>query len=303
LISQKLSETMKKLIIIFALMILMFGCSSKNAEIPTFQNAHETVKGETEVIQEDALQEIPKITTTKFLPPEIKKDEDIAPPTAPNVPKKIIHTADIRFKVDDLKKAESSIKARVQAMGGYISNTNQNRQSSNLENSWTVRIPAEKFEVFLGDVEKESVYTESKNVSAEDVTAEYVDNELRIKSKKKVFERYLELLKQAKTVQDIMAVEEQIRVIREEIEAKEGRQKYLNDQVAYSTVTLNFYQETESSSAPEQPFYVKIWKNFVEGWNSFFAMIIGLFYLIPYFLVLGGVIYLSKKWWKNRKNS
>jgi hypothetical protein len=300
LISQKLSKTMKKLITFFALMILMFGCSSNNAETPTFQNAHETVKGETEVVQDDDLKEIPKITTTKFLPPEIKADEAVVPPT--NSPKKIIHIADIRFKVDDLKKTESSIKTRVQAMGGYISNTNQNRQSGNLENSWTIRIPAEKFETFLGDVEKESVYTESKNVSAEDVTAEYVDNELRIKSKQKVFERYLELLKQAKTVQDIMAVEEQIRVIREEIEAKEGRQKYLNDQVAYSTVTLNFYQETESSSAPEQPFYVKIWKNFMEGWNSFFNMIIGLFYLIPYILLLVAVIYLLKKWWQKRKN-
>jgi Domain of unknown function (DUF4349) len=292
---------MKKLITIFTLMILMFGCSSKNAEIVS----NESVKGEQEfAVVEDAA-ESSKITTTKFLPPEIKADEEVAPPPppAPNTPKKIIHTADIRFKVDDLRKAEMSIKARVQAMGGYISNTNQNRQSGNLENSWTVRIPAEKFENFLGDVEKESVYTDSKNVSAEDVTAEYVDNDLRIKSKQKVFERYLELLKQAKNVQDIMAVEEQIRVIREEIEAKEGRQKYLNDQVSYSTITLNFYQETESSSAPEQPFYIKIWKNFVEGWNSFFAMIIGLFYLIPYFLVLWGVIYLLKKWWRNRKNS
>ncbi len=293
---------MKKLITIFTLMILIFGCSSKNAEIVS----NESVKGEQEyAVVEDAA-ESSKITTTKFLPPEIKADEEVAPPPpppAPNVPKKIIHTADIRFKVDDLRKAEMSIKARLQSMGGYISNTNQSRQSGNLENSWTIRIPAEKFEKFLGDVEKESVFTESKNVSAEDVTAEYVDNYLRIKSKQKVFERYLELLKQAKNVQDIMAVEEQIRVIREEIEAKEGRQKYLNDQVAYSTVTLNFYQETESSSAPEQPFYVKIWKNFVEGWNSFFAMIIGLFYLIPYFLVLWGVIYLLKKWWRTRKNS
>ena len=293
---------MKKLITIFALMILLFGCSSKNAETTTT----ESVKGEEEFAVVADAAESSKITTTKFLPPEIKADEEVSrptPPPTPNAPKKIIHTADIRFKVDDLKKAEISIKARVQAMGGYISNTNQNRQSGNLENSWTIRIPAEKFEAFLGDVEKESIYTDSKNVSAEDVTAEYVDNDLRIKSKQKVFERYLELLKQAKNVQEIMAVEEQIRVIREEIEAKEGRQKFLNDQVSYSTITLTFYQETETSSAPEQPFYVKIWKNFVEGWNSFFAMIIGLFYLIPYLLLLTGLIYLLKKWWKKRNNS
>lgn len=293
---------MKKLITIFALMILLFGCSSKNAETTTT----ESVKGEEEFAVVADAAESSKITTTKFLPPEIKADEEVSrptPPPTPNAPKKIIHTADIRFKVDDLRKAEMSIKARVQAMGGYISNTNQNRQSGNLENSWTIRIPAEKFEAFLGDVEKESIYTDSKNVSAEDVTAEYVDNDLRIKSKQKVFERYLELLKQAKNVQEIMAVEEQIRVIREEIEAKEGRQKFLNDQVSYSTITLTFYQETETSSAPEQPFYVKIWKNFVEGWNSFFAMIIGLFYLIPYLLLLTGLIYLLKKWWKKRNNS
>ena len=279
---------MKKLITFFALMILLFGCSSKNEKQAT----------ETSAMTMDLPAPLLASVSEKPLPP---KQE--SPPPAPNAPKKIIHTADIRFKVEDLKKAEMSIKARVQAMGGYISNTNQNRESGNLENSWTIRIPAEKFETFLGNVEKESIYTDSKNVSAEDVTAEYVDNDLRIKSKQKVFERYLELLKQAKNVEEIMSVEEQIRVIREEIEAKEGRQKFLNDQVSYSTITLNFYQETESSTAPEQPFYVKIWKNFVEGWNSFFAMIIGLFYLIPYFLVLWGMIYLVKKWWKKRKNS
>ena len=71
-------------------------------------------------------------------------------------------------------------------MGGYISNENQNRQSGSLENSWTVRIPAEKFDIFLEDVEKESVYVDSRNVTVEGVTAEYVDNELRIKSKQKV---------------------------------------------------------------------------------------------------------------------
>ena len=288
---------MKKLITFFALMILLFGCSSKNVEKDAISTS--SVKSMKMMDVSPASENERSLST----PPPPPAPNEIQKPPAPNAPKKIIHTADIRFKVDDLRKAETSIKTRVQAMGGYISNTNQNRQSGNLENSWTIRIPAEKFETFLGDVEKESVYTDSKNVSAEDVTAEYVDNDLRIKSKQKVFERYLELLKQAKNVEEIMSVEEQIRVIREEIEAKEGRQKFLNDQVSYSTITLNFYQETESSTAPEQPFYVKIWKNFVEGWNSFFAMIIGLFYLIPYFLVLWGMIYLVKKWWKKRKNS
>jgi hypothetical protein len=292
---------MKKLLMIFVLGTGLLGCSEKKSESDKDEPIFAAVEEQpAPVLDENSVQ----TTTTKFIAPEIKMDEQVSKPTPSqptNTQKKIIHTADIRFKVEDLKKAESAIKARVKAMGGYISNENQNRQSGNLENSWTVRIPAEKFDAFLGDVEKESIYVDSKNVAAEDVTAEYVDNELRIKSKQKVFERYLELLKQAKNVQEIMAVEEQIRVIREEIEAKEGRQKYLNDHVSFSTITVSFYQETETSSAPEQPFYVKIWKNFVEGWSSFFNMIIGLFYLIPYILLLFGVCYLIRKWWKKRK--
>jgi hypothetical protein len=281
---------MKKLLMIFALGMMMLGCSGKddNKFAPPPPDAIEA-----------------KSMVTSMEEPPSESEQKVPPPPPPSTgeisQKKIIHTANIRFKVEDLKKAESAIKARVKAMGGYISNENQNRQSGTLENNWTVRIPAEKFDSFLGDVEKESIYIDSKNVAAEDVTAEYVDNDLRIKSKQKVFERYLELLKQAKNVQEIMAVEEQIRVIREEIESKEGRQKYLNDQVSFSTITVSFYQETETSSAPDQPFYVKIWKSFAGGWNSFFETIIGLFAWIPYILALFIVIYFGRKWWRKRK--
>jgi hypothetical protein len=276
---------MKKLLFGIIACWLVIACSEKKSEV-VFDTSEAVAIGMEGASAEEA-------KTTSDSPPPL--------PSTPQAQKKIIHTANLRFKVNDLKKAEIALKTQIQAIGGYIANANQNRQSGNLENNWTVRVPATKFDIFIGNVEKESIYTDSKNIAAEDVTAEYVDNDLRIKAKQKVFERYLELLKQAKNVQDIMAVEEQIRIIREEIESKEGRQKYLNDQVDFSTVTLNFYQETETSSAPEQPFYVRIWHNFTDGWVSFFNMIIGLFYLIPYILLIFVITYLIRKWWKNRK--
>jgi Domain of unknown function (DUF4349) len=259
-----------------------------------------------------------KVQTMKFEAPEIVADEGFGngepkpalsksetpppppPPPSQNVEKKIIHTADIRFRVNDLKVASAGAKARVKAIGGYISNSSERREGGNLENTLTIRIPFQKFDTFLTDAEKESIYTDYKNVSAEDVTAEYVDNSLRIKSKQKVFDRYLELLKQAKNVQEIMAVEENIRVIREEIESKEGRQKFLDDQVTYSTITLTIYQVTESTSAPDEPFYTRIWHNFRDGWGSVFNNVIGIFYLIPYLLIMALIIYFIRRWWKKR---
>ena len=70
-----------------------------------------------------------------------------------------------------------------------------------------------------------------KNVSVQDVTEEYLDIEARLKTKKEVEARYIEILKsKTKTVEDVLKAEEQIRIIREEIEAREGRLNYLKNQ-------------------------------------------------------------------------
>jgi len=45
-------------------------------------------------------------------------------------------------------------------------------------------------------------------VTAEDVTKQFVDTEARIRNPKATEEKYLQLLKQARNVQDVLAVEE-----------------------------------------------------------------------------------------------
>jgi hypothetical protein len=62
---------------------------------------------------------------------------------------------------------------------------------------------------------RESVYTDTKNITADDVTSEFVDVEARLKSKKEVEKRYLELLARAQKVTDVIEVENNLRVIRE----------------------------------------------------------------------------------------
>jgi hypothetical protein len=214
--------------------------------------------------------------------------------------KKIIYTADMRCRVQDLKASEARIKALVTQLGGYVTSSNQNREMGNLQSQMTIRVPVAKFDGFLGGSEKESIYTDYKNVSTEDVSAEYFDNELRLKSKRQAFEKYLQLLKQAKNVTEVLAVEEQLRVIREEIESKEGRQKFLDNQVAYSTVNLSIYQVMPSEIAPDLPLHTKIWETFTEGCRSLLEGGVRFFYWVP-FLVLAFLLFLAFRWWRKRK--
>jgi hypothetical protein len=63
-----------------------------------------------------------------------------------------------------------------------------------------------------------------------------------MEAKKKVRLRYLDMLKQAKNMQEILQVEKEVNDIQEQIEAGEGRVNYLSHAAAYSTIQLTFFQ-------------------------------------------------------------
>lgn len=115
--------------------------------------------------------------------------------------------------------------------------------------------------------------------------------------------RYYDILKQAKTVEDILKVEENIRVIREEIEAAEGRLKYLNDRTSYSTINLYVWQEQHEKWIPrnQKPFVDRLEKALDSGWKAFVSILVAVFYIWP-FLVVSLIIYLiwRLKWFKRK---
>ena len=76
--------------------------------------------------------------------------------------------------------------------------------------------------IFKFSVDK-PIFLDKEDITSNDVTAEFVDIESRLKTKKEVRNRYITILK-TKTgkVKDIIQAEEAIRKITEEIEVKEG---------------------------------------------------------------------------------
>nr|MBP7533897.1 DUF4349 domain-containing protein [Chitinophagales bacterium] len=147
-----------------------------------------------------------------------------------------------------------------------------------------------------------------KNVRTSDVTEEYTDIQTRLKTKRDVMERYVEVLrKKAQKVTDILDAEEKIRVLQEEIEAKEGRLRFLQNQVAYSTLNLEFYQQSTIQSEPNvvsRNFFSDLLEAFVGGWHSILGLIVGLISIWPTLLILVGLYFLFRRFyvkWRDRK--
>ena len=166
-----------------------------------------------------------------------------------------------------------------------------------------VRVPATRLDTFLVALLKESIFTERKTITAEDVTKRYVDLEARIKAKKITEEKYLEILKKARNVEEVLKVEEQLGLMREEIETREAELRELKNDVAMSTVNASFYQTVEGVNAPDKPFYAKIWNSFAEGFDLLSGVFLGLFYLLPVAVVFGGIGWFLIRWLRKRRKT
>ncbi len=161
--------------------------------------------------------------------------------------RKLIKKGEISFETKSISSTKAFIEKRVNIYKGYISNEKIESYRTNPTEVLTIRIPCIYFDTLISKIGREVGEFDSKKIDIDDVTAEFVDVEARLKNKKQLEEKYQELLKKAASMEDILKIEAEISSIREDIESTEGRLRYLSSQVGYSTLMITYYQEKPES--------------------------------------------------------
>lgn len=211
--------------------------------------------------------------------------------------RKLIKTGNIEFEVGSVTDTREKITALVKEAGGYISSDNQNNYSGAPRYEQVARIPSDRLDDFVIKIEALAKKVDSKTISTQDVTEDFIDVETRLATKKELESRYRDLLRQAKTVKDIIEVEAQLNNVRAEIESMEGRLKYLNNQVSFSTLTISYYQAVSGSYG----FGYRFMNSFGDGWRNLLGFVIGLFSVWPFVIIIAVVAWLYIRWRRKRK--
>jgi len=221
--------------------------------------------------------------------------------------KKIIRNGTITLEVKDYSKYYQLIGEIVKREGGYIAQEDQQHSEYKLENKIVLKVPVARFEETMTLVSNGTGNDEvkEKKITSEDVTGEVVDTKSRIEAKKEVRLRYLDLLKQAKNMNDILQVQTEINEIQEQMEMASGRVNYLNHASAFSTITLTFYQilNPGASDQKEPSFSTKILDAFLSGWQFIKALIVGLVSIWPMFFLMFGLWLAFRRWKLSRPKS
>ncbi|OQX97960.1 MAG: hypothetical protein B6I20_11675 [Bacteroidetes bacterium 4572_117] len=281
---------MKKTVIyLFSILMFLNACSGKSNDFSTSL--------ESEYAPDMlAMSETKKSANTK---PDLMPISNETDQTSEKIEKKIIKTANISAEVEDFKKARTALGALLKKYGAYVADESEQKNDYQISDELTIRVGAGNFDSLLNDVSGLAVHVNSKHIKLADVTEEFIDITTRLKNKKQVEQQYLEILKKAKTISEILQVNEYLRVIREEIESKEGRLKYLNSQVSLSTIYLSMYQNIESADYPN--FGFKLLKAVEGGWDGILIFILGLVYIWPFILIVLFVVWLIIRYSKKRK--
>ena len=273
---------MKLAILFSALLISLSSCNKSEADL------------DSEVLAVALPQ---KADQVKFVKPVTANAQEVTTITTP----KIVKEGNLRFETTDLTATYDQILKNTTLNGGTIQEDTQGKDYGNSYRHLVVRVPSHNFDVFIKNISKGVSYFERKEITAEDVTAQFVDIDARLKAKKTLENRYLELLKKANKVTEMLEIEKQLSAIREEIEAKQGELNYLQNQVTNSTVTIDFYKIEPFEDGATVSYGSQITTALSSGFNSLSGFFIWLLSIWPFILILAVVLYFIRKKIKSKK--
>ena len=156
--------------------------------------------------------------------------------------RKIIFTAGLTLSVDDVQVAFNDVSRLATAAGGFVERSSFNKGGGDEQDrtaTLTLRVPATAYQdtlAALRGLNGATVKTESSQSS--EVTEQYTDLQSRQRNLERTEQQYLALLSQAKTITDILTVQDRLDGVRLQIEQIQGRLKLLDDQADLATVDV-----------------------------------------------------------------
>lgn len=157
------------------------------------------------------------------------------------VGRQIIYTGEMLLGVYNLAEAMKQAEALPTTLGGYV--------HARREGYLLLKVPAARLQEAM-DKLAQLGRVEARNLQADDVTAEFVDLESRIRVLQETQKQLLDLLKQAKTVEEALRVRQALDQVTMELELTLGRMRQLSNLIEFSTLTVNLVERGPNNSIP-----------------------------------------------------
>ncbi|HEX5468687.1 MAG TPA: DUF4349 domain-containing protein [Gaiellaceae bacterium] len=211
--------------------------------------------------------------------------------SVPRVGPQIVKTASLRLGIQHGSfedKADEAARVAT-SLGGFVvdSSASQGSERRLVEGTLVLRVPASSYDDARSRL-RELGKVEALDESGEDVSQQFVDLRARERQLQAVEAQLLELLQRADDVPAALAVQSQLAQVQLDLEQARGRLQYLEDQVAYATISVSLH---ELGVVPPNDGGFSIVDTWATAGSAFLAVVgwifVGLAVLAPVFVLLG----------------
>jgi hypothetical protein len=153
----------------------------------------------------------------------------------------IIYTGNMSLVVRDTEEAVTAITNLANEHGGFVAGSDIYQSGEALRGSVSIRVPAERYQDMVAQLRNLALRVEQESSSTQDVTEEFTDLQARKTNLEFTEQALQQLLEERQTVgstSDILEVHRELTAIRGQIEQIEGRLRFLANQAALSTISI-----------------------------------------------------------------
>jgi hypothetical protein len=144
-----------------------------------------------------------------------------------DIDRKIVKTGYMTLEVNDIPEAIAGITGVANELNGYVVSSNKQGDEDITYGQISIRVPSDRFDEAFDRLHKLAVNVPNESTQSQDVTEEYTDLQAQLRNLEATEAQYLELLKKAEKVEDMLAVQRELSNVRGQIEQIKGRIQYL----------------------------------------------------------------------------
>ena len=272
-----MKRTIFSLLMVFTLLFALTACSASTS--PMENGAYDKAEMESSGALSDPM------SSTQVLPTD----------------RKLIRTVRMQAETEDLSGVIGQVEQKLAQFGGYLQQKEVYqgsayrgtlRRSANL----IIRVPAKELDAFLQHLSN-SAHVVSTSESIDDVTLHYIDVDSQLKALKTEEERLLSMMEKAENLSDLLAIEQRLTQVQQEIQSVGSQLKALDSQIEYATIHLSLNEVVEYTPVEEESTWQKIGTGFMDSLSDIGTGFVDVFVFLvansPRLVLLGSIVFLA----------
>ena len=164
----------------------------------------------------------------------------------------VIKTGTLQLQVKSVGDASGAAAIAITALGGYVSGSEHYGDGEKEVATITYRIPADRWTDALAALRSLAIKVVSEITQTQDVTGQVVDLGARIANLQATERALQSIMDQATKISDVLAVQAELTKVRGDIEVATAEKKHLQEQAAFSTLSVQFGLQPEAAIVVSQ---------------------------------------------------